>query len=424
MKFISTSSPGNAVSFRDAVLNNLPNDGGLYFPVEIPGLMPSLLREMTSMELHEVAAIILSHFCSSDISGTDLEAITRRVFNFPIPVKSVSEGISCLELFHGPTYAFKDVGARFLAECLSFFNTSDKQRRTVLVATSGDTGGAVANGFLGTDGIDVIILYPRGKVSELQEKQLTTLGQNIKALEVDGNFDDCQQMVKQAFADEELSKRMQLSSANSINIGRWLPQSLFYFQPWLNNQTDVTISVPSGNYGNLTSGILAMKMGVPIDSFIAASNLNDVVPRYLDSGVYRPTKTIGTVANAMDVADPSNFKRLLTLYNDSHADIIKEIIPFSLDDDGILQTIRACYDHNGYLLDPHSAVAYKALQEKGGEGVFLGTAHYCKFLPTMEKALNRTVELPGFVSDLMNKEKVATRMDADFAIFKAYLIDM
>lgn len=424
MKFVSTSRPGNTISFRDAVLNNLPNDGGLYFPMEIPELPSPLLHEMVGMELHEVAAKVLSNFCLADIPQADLEAITKRVFNFPIPVKSVAEGISCLELFHGPTFAFKDIGAKFLAECLSFFNISDKQKRTVLVATSGDTGGAVANGFLGVDGVDVIILYPKGKVSELQEKQLTTLGQNIKALEIDGNFDDCQYMVKQAFADDELSERMKLSSANSINIGRWLPQSLFYFQPLLSGETDITISVPSGNYGNLTSGVLAMKMGVPIKSFIAASNLNDVVPRYLDSGVYSPVPTIATVANAMDVSDPSNFKRLLTLYDDNHAGIVEDILPFSLADGGILETIAECYENHDYLLDPHSAVAYEALQKKGRGGVFLGTAHYCKFLPTIEKALNKKVELPDFVNDLMDKKKEATLMDSDFEAFKAYLMDI
>ena len=279
MKFISTTGNGPEVSFREAVLGNLPNDGGLYFPTEIPQLSPALLQEIANMSLDEVASAALSSFCAEDLDSATLSAITKSVFHFPIPLQRVTDNIQCLELFHGPTFAFKDVGARFLAECLSYFNSGQSQERTVLVATSGDTGGAVANGFLGVEGVKVVILYPKGKVSQLQEKQLTTLGQNITALEVDGTFDDCQRMVKQAFADPELGKRLQLTSANSINIARWLPQSIYYYVPLQQGHKDIIVSVPSGNYGNLTSGVLAAKMGVPISGFIASSNANDTVPR-------------------------------------------------------------------------------------------------------------------------------------------------
>ena len=309
-----------------------------------------------------------------------------------------------------------------MAECLAHFNTSNSKKTTVLVATSGDTGGAVANGFLSVEGVNVVILYPKGKVSALQEKQLTTLGQNITALEVEGDFDDCQNMVKKAFADTQVNERIQLSSANSINVARWLPQSLFYFVPLQQGFKNVTIAVPSGNYGNLTSGVLAMKMGVPIAEFIASSNANDVVPRYLDSGTYEPHPTIPTIANAMDVSDPSNFKRLLSLFDQDFGEITKVLSPYSLDDDRIKETIQKCYGENGYLLDPHSAIGYQALKTKGSGGIFLGTAHYCKFLPTMEEALNKTVDIPDFALDLMKREKHSIGMKADYEDFKDFLI--
>ncbi|MEO1256580.1 MAG: threonine synthase, partial [Bacteroidota bacterium] len=353
---------------------------------------------------------------------TALEQITRRVFNFSIPLVQVNDKMQSLELFHGPTFAFKDIGAKFLAECLAYFNTSNHQETTVLVATSGDTGGAVANGFLGVEGVRVIILYPKGKVSELQEKQLTTLGQNIIALEVEGNFDDCQNLVKRAFADQDLNEEMQLSSANSINIARWLPQSLFYYVPLQHSLKDMILSVPSGNYGNLTSGVLAMKMGVPIKRFIAASNTNDVVPRYLISNKYEPKPTIPTIANAMDVSDPSNFKRLQSLFDGDYQTIKKFIEPFSMDDSGIRSTIRKCKYDNGYLLDPHSAIAYAALLKSGENGVFLGTAHHCKFLPVMEESLGEEVPIPDFAKDLMKKEKKSIEMNTDYESFKEFLI--
>lgn len=419
MKFISTSGQGPAVSFRNAVLSNLPNDGGLYFPTEIPLLDKDF--DASKLELPEIAYEVLTKFCDEDISSEKLERITKRVFDFPIPLVQVNDKVHCLELFHGPTFAFKDIGARFLAECLAYFNSSDNQETTVLVATSGDTGGAVANGFLGVEGVRVIILYPKGKVSELQEKQLTTLGQNITALEIEGTFDDCQNLVKRAFADDQLNKEMPLSSANSINIARWLPQSLFYYVPFQQGFDGVTVSVPSGNYGNLTAGVLAMKMGVPIRRFVAASNANDVVPRYLRSGDYLPEDTVPTIANAMDVSDPSNFKRLLSLFQGSYQEIKNHLTPFTMDDEAIKRSIRRCYEENGYLLDPHSAIAYSALEEQNEGGVCLGTAHYCKFIPTMEHALGQLVPIPDFAKDLMTRQKQSIEMKADYAHFKSYL---
>ncbi|MEM0941259.1 MAG: threonine synthase [Bacteroidota bacterium] len=422
MKYKSTTGNRSLISFREAVLANLPSDGGLFFPEKIPPLEQEFLDAIPSLELAHIAEQVLALFCGDDINKVKIAEITSRVFNFPIPIKEVTSGICCLELFHGPTFAFKDIGAMFLAECLAHFNMSDNKETTVLVATSGDTGGAVANGFLGVEGVKVVILYPKGKVSKLQEKQLTTLGQNITALEIEGNFDDCQNLVKQAFGDRELNHKLQLSSANSINIARWLPQSLFYYIPIQQGMKDIMISVPSGNYGNLTSGILAMKMGVSIVQFIAASNANDVVPRYLVSGDYQPEPTKPTIANAMDVSDPSNFKRLLALFGNSHEEITKKLTPFSLADERIKDTVKQCYTKNNYLLDPHSAIAYEGLKQSRREGIFLGTAHYCKFLPTMNEALNIQLATPDFAADLLKKETHSIKMEANYREFKELLV--
>jgi len=422
MKFVSTTGNGPQVSFREAVLSNLPNDGGLYFPTEIPQLESGLLEEIPRMELDEVAFNSLRNFCEGDIEPAALSTITKRVFHFPIPLQQVSEKVHSLELFHGPTYAFKDIGARFLAECLSYFNAGESKERTVLVATSGDTGGAVANGLLGVEGVRVVILYPKGKVSELQEKQLTTLGRNISALEVEGTFDDCQRMVKKAFADKELIDRLQLTSANSINVARWIPQSIYYYVPFQQGMKNAVIAIPSGNYGNLTSGVLASRMGIPIDRFIAASNANDTVPRYLHSGSYDPKETIATVANAMDVADPSNFSRLLSLFHHNYDNLITKISPFTLLDQRIKEVIRQCKEKHDYLLDPHSAIGLSALENELEGGIFLGTAHYCKFLPTMNEALDSDLQIPSFASDLMKREKNATAIKADFAQLREFVV--
>lgn len=424
MKFISTTGKGSKVSFREAVLGNLPADGGLFFPESVPQLEDSFMTSIPEMSLDEVAMQALFPFCKEDIDHSVLSSITKKVFHFPIPLKKVTEGIHALELFHGPTYAFKDIGAKFLAECLAHFNGSGSKETTVLVATSGDTGGAVANGFLGVDGVRVVILYPKGKVSELQEKQLTTLGQNITALEVEGSFDDCQRMVKQAFADKDLNTKLRLSSANSINIARWLPQSIYYYVPFQQGFKNPVMSVPSGNYGNLTAGVLAMKMGVPIQRFIAASNANDTVPRYLTSSQYHPQKTIPTIANAMDVSDPSNFKRLLSLFTNQYDEIVKYLSPFRLDDATIGRTIKECFDATGYLLDPHSAIAYRALKDTHENGIFLGTAHYCKFLPTMNTSLETQLPVPDFAAELMTRSKNMIEMEDNFEVFKDFLCQL
>ncbi|MEQ9304494.1 MAG: threonine synthase [Marinoscillum sp.] len=357
-----------------------------------------------------------------------LQEIVKDALDFEIPIREVEKDICTLELFHGPTYAFKDVGARFLARCLGYFNETENKEVTILVATSGDTGGAVASGFYNVPGVNVVILYPKGKVSPLQEKQLTTLGGNIRALEVEGDFDNCQAMVKRAFLDESINQKLNLSSANSINIARWMPQSVYFFEAFkqLKNKDKVVFSVPSGNYGNITAGMLAKKMGLPIHRFIAASNANDVVPRYLQDGKYAVKPTIATLSNAMDVSDPSNHPRMLELHDKDFKKIIAQTEGFSLNDEQTLQVMKSCHSANQYILDPHGAIAYQALKEKlqrKETGVFLETAHYSKFLATIEQALGQKMELPDFVSDLMKKEKVATPINNDYEEFKAFLLD-
>ena len=342
MKYYSTNKKAAASSFKEAVYQGLPPDNGLYFPESIPDL--SHLQKFTHPTLPELGFEILKPFCQEDIEEKVLEQIVVEALNFEIPLKEIERKTFSLELFHGPTYAFKDVGARILAQCLSHFNQSSGKEITILVATSGDTGGAVASSFYNVPGVKVVILYPSGKVSELQENQLTTLGGNITALEIEGTFDECQALVKEAFLDKELDSKKNLSSANSINIARWIPQSIYYF--WacaqLKEQDDLIFSVPSGNYGNLAAGILAKKMGAPIKRFIAAANMNDVIPRYLDSGSYSPRPTIPTYANAMDVGQPSNFPRILELYDQDYQKIIREITGERMNDEEILSTIQWC----------------------------------------------------------------------------------
>ncbi len=421
MKFYSTNKKAEPVSFAKGVQQSLPPDNGLYFPEEIPDIRG--VYASNQIDLHTLGFEILKPFCKEDIPEAKLADIVEETLSFPLPVVPVGNGISALELFHGPTYAFKDVGARFLARCLGHFLEFQNKEVTILVATSGDTGGAVASGFLGVDGINVVILYPSGKVSELQEKQLTTQGQNIKALEIQGTFDDCQHLVKQAFLDEELGQRINLSSANSINIARWIPQSIYHGWACVQVQGVDTMAVPSGNYGNLAAGILAKKMGAPIGHFIAASNANDVVPRYLDTGDYEPRETIPTYANAMDVGKPSNFPRIRALYDGQYSSITRDITGFSLHDPQILDTIDACWARNNYLLDPHGAIGYAALEkyEKEGTNVFLETAHPCKFDEVI-KRVKPDFQLPDFTKALMEKTKTSYEIDSNFEQFKEYLL--
>ncbi len=425
MKFFSTNRKSPTVGFKEAVINSLPPDNGLYFPESIPTLSAEVLSDFSSLTLPELGFEMMKPFVS-DIPEADLLQILEDVLSFEIPLVQVADNIHALELYHGPTYAFKDVGARFLARCLGYFSQGQDEEVTILVATSGDTGGAVANGFYGVEGVRVVILYPSGKVSDLQEKQLTTLGGNISALEVDGDFDDCQALVKQAFLDKELNKKLSLTSANSINIARWMPQSIYY--AWMLTQLaseDLLIAVPSGNYGNITAAMLAKRMGFPLGSFLACSNANDIVPRYLQTGAYEPRSTVATYANAMDVSKPSNFPRMQELYNSSHEAITADVSGFTLSDDQILQTIADCRRESKYLLDPHGAIGYAALKQHckpGQRGVFLETAHPIKFAPTMSKALGQELHMPGFVTDLMKREKVAEKIGKGYGEFREWLV--
>lgn len=425
MQYYSTNRKAPKVGFKEAVINSLPPDNGLYFPESIPTLSAEVLGDFTSLALPELGFEMMKPFVT-DIPETDLFQILEDVLSFDIPVVQVEEDIYSLELYHGPTYAFKDVGARFLARCLGHFSQDQDEEVTILVATSGDTGGAVANGFYGVEGVKVVILYPSGKVSDLQEKQLTTLGGNISALEVDGDFDDCQALVKQAFLDQELNEKLSLTSANSINIARWMPQSIYY--AWMLTQLaseDLLVAVPSGNYGNITAAMFAKRMGFPLGSFLACSNANDVVPRYLQTASYDPKSTVATYANAMDVSKPSNFPRMQELYANSYEAIAADVSGFVLSDEEILQTIANCRRESRYLLDPHGAIGYAALKEHckpGQRGVFLETAHPIKFAPTMAKALGQELHMPGFVTDLMNQEKVAQKIGKGFEEFREWLV--
>ena len=378
--------------------------------------------------VHDIGYEVLRHFCLEDIPEEKLKEIIQEAINFEMPVVEVEQSIHSLEMTHGPTYAFKDVGARFLARCLGYFNETAGDEVTILVATSGDTGGAVAAGFYNVPGVNVVILYPSGKVSDLQEKQLTTLGENIKTLEVKGNFDDCQTMVKQAFLDPDIAKSIKLSSANSISVARWLPQSIYYFWAYrqLKNKRKVVFSIPSGNYGNLTAGLLAYKMGLPISRFIAASNINDVVPVYLESGNYNPKDSIPTLSNAMDIGNPSNYVRMMELFDHDYKALKKVVSGYVLNDDETLKVIKDCYEKNDYILDPHGAIGYDALKkslDKKETGVFVETAHYSKFLSTVNKALDQEIPFPYFVSDLMKKKKETTMIGNDFKELKEYLIN-
>ena len=400
-------------------------------PFTIKPLPQEFYDSIDTLGFQEIAYRVADAFFGEDVPADTLKQIVYDTLSFDVPLVKVTENIYSLELFHGPTLAFKDVGGRFMARLLGYFIRKEgKKQVNVLVATSGDTGSAVANGFLGVEGIHVYVLYPKGKVSEIQEKQFTTLGQNITALEVDGTFDDCQALVKAAFMDKELNSRLQLTSANSINVARFLPHDFCYFYAYAQlkragKAANAVICVPSGNFGNITAGLFGKRMGLPIKRFIASNNRNDIFYQYLQTGVYTPRPSVATIANAMDVGDPSNFARVLDLYGGSHAAISAEISGAAYTDEQIAETVKNVWTDEHYLLDPHGACGFRALQEglqPGETGVFLETAHPAKFLETVESIIGEAVEIPAKLQEFMKGEKKSLPMSKDFADFKKYLL--
>jgi len=428
MKYYSLNHNAPEVSFKEAVIQGLASDKGLYFPQIITPLNPAFFNVIENLSHNDIAFDVIQQFVGDDIPEENLREIIKDTLSFDFPVVEVENGIYSLELWHGPTMAFKDVGARFMSRCLAYFNKDKKDsKNTVLVATSGDTGGAVASGFLGVDGVDVVILYPSGKVSDIQEKQLTTLGKNIKALEVDGVFDDCQDMVKKAFLDETLAHK-NLTSANSINIARWLPQMFYFFFAYkaLKSQNKPLIfSCPSGNFGNICAGIMAKKLGLPIEHFVAATNVNDTVPRFLESGKYDPKPSKATISNAMDVGNPSNFIRIQELYNNDLKAFEKDFSSYSYTDEETLEALKNIYKADGYIAEPHGAVGYLGLKKElqkheNAIGVFLETAHPIKFLDVVEPALGITLPIPEQIESVMNEDKVSVKIKT-YEELKAFL---
>lgn len=429
MKFYSTNRLSPDVDLRTAVTKGLAPDRGLYMPETIEPLDPAFFAQMGNLTFQEMAFRVAEKLFGEDIPAAKLEEIVNETLSFGTPLVEVEPDIYSLELFHGPTLAFKDVGARFMARMLAYFLSEEKETVHVLVATSGDTGSAVANGFLGIEGIRVHVLYPKGKVSEIQEKQFVTLGQNITALEVNGSFDDCQALVKSAFMDDVLQSKMVLTSANSINVARFLPQAFYYFNAVAQlkrKYKKIVFSVPSGNFGNLTAGLIAKRMGLPVERFIAANNSNDVVYQYLKNGIYKTKPSVSTIANAMDVGDPSNFARIFDLYGHNHELIAAEITGTTYSDDQIRESLLACFKKTEYLTDPHGAVAYRALkmQLRPDElGIFLETAHPAKFTETVEEIVGKgNVPMPDRLLEFMKGEKKTVEMGVEFGEFKKYLL--
>lgn len=417
MKYYSLNRDSPKVNFREAVIKGLAPDKGLYFPENITPLPKTFFDEIEHLSNSEVAYQAIRQFVGDEIPDADLRRIISETLSFEFPLVEIEHDVYSLELFHGPTMAFKDVGARFMSRCLAYFNSDKIQKNTVLVATSGDTGGAVASGFLGVKGVDVVILYPSGKVSDIQERQLTTLGQNITALEVDGVFDDCQDMVKKAFLDPDL-KSLHLTSANSINIARWLPQIFYFFLAYKElkkHKKPLVVSCPSGNFGNICAGILAKKLGLPITHFVASTNANDTVPRFLENGKYDPKASIATISNAMDVGNPSNFIRIQELYDNDLDKFRKDFTSYSFTDDNTKQAMKKNFTTSGYVLEPHGAVAYLGLMkelEKRSDciGVLLETAHPVKFSKTVQEVLGHTPKIPSQIETVMDKEKISVKI--------------
>jgi threonine synthase len=430
MKFYSTNKQSPIVDFKEATIKGQAPDKGLYFPEVIPQVDKNFLNNIANFSNEEIAFRVIKPYVGDTISEEKLLQIVSETVNFPIPLVKVNDSISSLELFHGPTLAFKDIGARFMSRCLGHFVKDDARKVTVLVATSGDTGGAVANGFYEVDGVEVVILYPSGKVSPVQEKQLTTLGKNIKALEVEGTFDDCQQMVKQAFTDKDINDKLFLTSANSINVARWLPQQFYYFfayKQWVDKKKPPVISVPSGNFGNICAGILAMQSGLPVQHFIAACNANDIVTEYLQTEQLKPRQAVATLSNAMDVGNPSNFVRILEIFKQQFPELKSKLSSYSITDTETIVTIKEVYEKDNYVLDPHGAVGYLSLQRylqnhPEQKGMLLETAHPVKFPDAVESSIGKSIEIPVAVQAIMDKEKKSVLIKADYEQFKEYLL--
>jgi len=430
MKFYSTNNKNLKVDLKRAVTEGLAPDNGLYMPEQIPVLPKSFFDSLSAMSFPEMALSVAQNLLGNDVPAADLKRIVDHTIQFDAPLVRVEQNLFALELFHGPTLAFKDFGARFMSQLLGYFAQQQDQEIVILVATSGDTGSAVANGFLGVKGTRVVVLYPSGKVSEIQEKQFTTLDQNVTALEVEGTFDDCQRLVKQAFLDEELKGKFFLTSANSINIARLIPQSFYYFHAYAqvaDKTKPVVFSIPSGNFGNLTGGLLAKRMGLPIEKFVATTNINDIVPEYLRTQAFNPRASQQTISNAMDVGNPSNFTRLLDLFNHDFEALSNVIVGYSFSDDETRSAMRHVLASSDYLMDPHGAVGYlglkKYLIENNSEstGIFLETAHPAKFKEVVDETIQKSIEIPPALQSFMKRSKKSVPMSRDFAVFKDYL---
>lgn len=431
MRYYSTNKQTPDVSLQEAVVKGLAADKGLFMPEKIKQLPKSFYDKIYTLSFQEIAYTVADAFFGEDVDSDTLKQIVYDTLNFDTPLVHVNDNIYSLELFHGPTLAFKDVGGRFMARLLGYFIKKQGQSDVkVLVATSGDTGSAVANGFLGVDGIHVYVLYPKGKVSHIQECQFTTLGQNITAIEIDGTFDDCQTLVKTAFMDADLNKQLNLTSANSINVARFLPQAFYYFYGYAQlkkagKANDVVFCVPSGNFGNITAGLIAKRMGLPVKRFIAANNSNDIFYEYLQTGKYNPRPSVQTIANAMDVGDPSNFARVVDLYNHSADEIRKDITGFRYKDAAIAETVKDTFEKTGYLLDPHGACGYQALTDglsKDENGIFLETAHPAKFKETVEEIIGKPIEIPQPLQAFMKGEKKSIGLKNNYDLFKDTLL--
>ena len=431
MKYISLNHNSSPTSFMKAVINGLAPDKGLYYPQENITLSKKFIESIKDMDDVEICYEVINRYIGDEISKSKLIDIIDKTISFKIPLKKIDNSIYSLELFHGPTLAFKDIGAKFMAQCLDYFKSNYSSKKiTVLVATSGDTGGAVAKGFLGTKDIEVCILYPKGKISKVQEQQITTNGNYVKAIEVEGDFDKCQSMVKKAFNDEEINRKIALTSANSINVARWLPQMFYFFLAYkkIKNKKEILFSVPSGNFGNICAGILSKSMGLPINHFIASTNINDTIPRYIKDGIFEPHPTKRTISNAMDVSEPSNFIRIQKIYNNDLQKLRKNISGYRFDDKTTKEAMRSLFNTHNYLSDPHSAVGYLGLKKymainniENVNGIFISTAHSIKFKDVVENAIDTNVDYPKSIKDIMVKEKKSSSIE-NYSELKEYLL--